>query len=351
MEALVTGVYCFPFSESGRKLGGGIDTYAENLMLNTRRIHFTTFVAEGHSKGNVSVIKTGYINGKYFKNPSFNLLCFIKALRLDFDVIIAHDVVATLLGVILSRIKGKPCIAHFHGLSSNQPKYPTVVKKMIKLLEHVFRYPHIVVCHHEKAKNQLVSIGVPKHKIAVIKPGVTIKKMKVAREKKTVLFVGRLVKTKRVDLLLKAMKHLPKDYSLHIVGDGEERENLEELGKALGVNVTFHGARSPDVFYSKATVFVSPSETEGLGYTSLEAMCAGCPVIGRDFGYFPHDTGIFLKSADPKEIARAILKVTNDDNLARELTKNAEKYAEGFSWEKAGKDYGRLLMLELEKQD
>lgn len=104
-----------------------------------------------------------------------------------------------------------------------------------------------------------------------------------------VLFVGRLVPYKGVDVLLDALSKL--DATAMIVGDGPERAALEAQAHALGISggVTFLGSVGDEelaALYRACDVFVLPSVTrqEAFGVVQLEAMAAGKPVVSTDVG-------------------------------------------------------------------
>ena len=105
-----------------------------------------------------------------------------------------------------------------------------------------------------------------------------------------VLFVGRLVPYKGVDVLLEALKGL--DAVALIVGEGPLRARLEEQARELGVcrvSVRFLGAVDDDelaALYRACNIFVLPSVTrqEAFGVVQLEAMAAGKPVVSTDLG-------------------------------------------------------------------
>ncbi len=98
-----------------------------------------------------------------------------------------------------------------------------------------------------------------------------------------VLFFGRLIKEKNVDLLLRALVEMPQA-SCSIVGDGPEKEKLGVLARRLGLasRVRFFDFVKEEVLYSmvkSAKVAVLPSSREGFGIGALEALACGCPVI------------------------------------------------------------------------
>jgi len=93
------------------------------------------------------------------------------------------------------------------------------------------------------------------------------------------LFVGRLIREKNVDLLIRA---LPTDATLCIIGDGPEKENLVSLAKEVNATVRFVRTLSYADLISvmkAANSLVLPSTREGFGIVALEALACGTPVI------------------------------------------------------------------------
>lgn len=107
-------------------------------------------------------------------------------------------------------------------------------------------------------------------------------------DKKSVLFVGRLVKEKKVDSIIRAFSEIDRnDIILKIVGDGPEKRNLEKLAKSLSDRIIFYGKKSPDElvdFYNKSDVFISLNPHEPFGIVYLEALAANCTVICPKMG-------------------------------------------------------------------
>jgi glycosyltransferase involved in cell wall biosynthesis len=98
------------------------------------------------------------------------------------------------------------------------------------------------------------------------------------------LFVGRLVPGKGAKLLLEALANLPRgSVELVVVGDGPDRDPLEELARRLGVAVTFTGwlpRDRVDAAYREADLFVLPSSwDEGFPTVITEAMDFGLPIV------------------------------------------------------------------------
>ncbi|MBO8180429.1 MAG: glycosyltransferase family 4 protein [Archaeoglobus sp.] len=128
---------------------------------------------------------------------------------------------------------------------------------------------------------QLLEVGV---EAEVVPNGVDleeIERVKAAEKGYDVVFAGRLIKEKGVDLLLDALKLIP-DTSCLIVGEGPEKKRLVEKSRKLGLNCHFHGFTSWEGMISimkSSKVFALPSTREGFSITSLEANACGMPVV------------------------------------------------------------------------
>lgn len=101
-----------------------------------------------------------------------------------------------------------------------------------------------------------------------------------------ILFVGRLVKYKNVNIILEALSELKnQNFTFDIIGDGEEKKKLEKLSERLGLRdkVHFKGRMEREKVFeamSKAHCFVMVSSGEVFGLVYLEAMLAGCITVG-----------------------------------------------------------------------
>jgi rhamnosyl/mannosyltransferase len=154
-----------------------------------------------------------------------------------------------------------------------------------------------------------------------------------------VLFVGRLVYYKGVDVLIDAMAHIHA--TLLIVGEGPLEAELRRRAVVRGIQdrVVFLGevaAESLPAYYHASDVFVLPSvaNTEAFGVVQLEAMAAGVPVVSTKLptgvSWVNEDgvSGLLVAPGDPIALADSIGRLLADPVLRNRLGQNASRRAE-----------------------
>jgi glycosyltransferase involved in cell wall biosynthesis len=133
-------------------------------------------------------------------------------------------------------------------------------------------------------------------------------------------WVGRLIPVKGADVFLRAVARLTElPVTISIIGDGSEKERLEELAREAGLSdrVRFHGTVPEAARYISAfDVFVLSSRSEGIPVTLLEAMAANVPAVVTSVGGVPEvvgpDEAVLVQPEDPVALAAAIESVVRD---------------------------------------
>ncbi len=191
-------------------------------------------------------------------------------------------------GIIAAKLAGvKVIIAEEIGIPNHSKKAKLIFKYLYKLASKV-------ICVSESVKNNLIRIGEIKTQkgVVIYNPVSNAKLMdRKLNNEFTLVSVGRLEKVKNHELLIKSFSKLEdKTAKLVIVGDGRERENLEQLISQLNLEnrVTITGfVSNPEYYLSQAHLFVLPSFSEGFGIAVVEAMHQQVPCLCSNVGGIP----------------------------------------------------------------
>ena len=165
------------------------------------------------------------------------------------------------------------------------------------------------------------------------------------------IYVGRLVKYKNVDVVIRALHEKYKNAAtLHIVGEGAEEENLKQLSRQLNFekNVVFHGQLSRNKVYEmmkKSYCFIMVSDNETFGMVYIEAMLAGCVTIaskagGVDGVIVDGENGFLSKQGDVEELVKTLNRIERKSRQEiTKIRKNAVLTAYGYRDSEIAKKY------------
>ena len=196
--------------------------------------------------------------------------------------------------------------------------------------------------------------GLPEAKIPMIYNGVDLhrclpKTTYALSEHPQLLHIGRFNHQKNHKGLLEAFRRILETYPnciLNLLGDGELREETENYASQLGIRekVIFHGSQT-DVhpYLHSADLFLLPSRFEGMPMTIIEAMGTGLPIVASAVGGVPDmledGRSGMLVSCEPEQVAKAVLKLLEQEDLRKTLGTNALLDCQKFSAEHMARCY------------
>ncbi|MEM3455466.1 MAG: glycosyltransferase [Candidatus Micrarchaeia archaeon] len=285
------------------------------------------------------------------------------------DVIHSHGMGPMgLAALYAASILKKPLVGTLHTNIQEATHYIAPIKPMQKIMKSVaWRYLRWyynqcdkVIVPSEYMKKECIRNGIKN--VEAISNGIDLQRFKPGKKKmwldKTViLYTGRLVKEKNLEVLIKAAPIIRKEIKnafFIVVGSGPMEQKYKELVKKNKVDDIFifiSGVKHKDIveLYHNADVFAFPSMFETQGLSCLEALACGLPVAGADYLAIPdlvkNDyNGYLFKPHDVKGCAEAVIKCIKNKER---LSKNAVKIAKEHSIEKTLKRhieiYNQLL--------
>ena len=347
---LKLALFSYPYRAS-RDTGRGHDRYVAELVDNTG------------TQGQVSLelFDTGAA-----KNAARGLLKLpaqaLDLLRSTADVFHA---ITPMGGAVAALLGKRPLVVTIHDLIpfhvvgyENGAKVRLIrqsVRTVVKLAQA------IIVPYHVTKDELVTQLGADPEKVHVVNYGVDhgtyFPRAEIAREPRTILFIGAVNRAKGVEVLIRAfalVKAQLPDAKLLIGGKKTlDHPVLEELIRSLGVtDLSFPGFIAESElgdYYAKATVMVFPSHY-GFGLSTLEAMACGTPVVGvraLDATEFFADAGLLAQPDNPQDLAACLIRVLTDADVQRAMSKKSLSHAGLFSWAKTAREneavYERVL--------
>ena len=280
------------------------------------------------------------------KQSFYNPCYIIKLRRLiqNYDIVHTHNFSPQLFTAIASIGRKVKRVTTEHNTSNRRVAwrwYRPIDRWMYN------RYQR-VVCISDKAEENLRQLmgNHLKTSIQTIYNGINLQKFQDGKPlnispdemgKKMIVMVAAFRPQKDQDTLIHAMTLLPTDqYILWLVGDGERRDEVEELVKSLQVEgfVKFLGLRTdvPDILKT-ADFIVMSSHYEGLSLSSIEGMSVGKPFIASDVDglhEITKDAGILFREGDAQALADIIQQLSSDPvyykQIADQCLTRAQQY-------------------------
>jgi glycogen(starch) synthase len=349
-----------------------LDTWAGVEVHRPRLMEFSDILAIV----NPTEVKNWDFNGQEFfaETLLYNLLSASKVVNYlvqnehrHFDLLVSHDWIASLAGIIAKRNLKVPFIFHFHSTEQGRNPSGSATIKDIERLSAMTADRIVTVSY--AMRDELVKFGYPESRIRVIHNGVdaekydpsrfTAQQVQEFREKigvgssPMIFFIGRLTWVKGADPLILAMPQVLKeipDAKLVLLGIGDQEQMLKQMVRDLhlGRNVLLHFKMVPEeerlLYYAASDVCVFPSKYEPFGIVCTEAMSMGKPVVvgARGTSGFREQIiatgeeicGYHVNPNDPSDIARYLIKILKNPDLAEKMGKNGrQRVLEHFTWD------------------
>ena len=295
-------------------------------------------------------------------NPSM----FIFLLRNihKYDAVHAHVYMGAEsdMAAIICRLRKIPFIFTAHDLLSTQCGTINLLKNLYDktIGRYTLNTAKKLIALTQENKKQYELLGVPENKIVVIPNGVDYEKFdglikskellkSIGNPDKVILFVGRLLKYKGAQHIIKAIPEIIKDYpNTKFIFVGEDQGYKKELIKlATDLDVfdkcVFTGRVNEKEllrYYSIADAFILPSTGEGFGLVALEAIVSGTPVILASTGGLKHiisEIGGYpldMTSDVPEQIAETVKKVFFDPDIKKEIEREKEVIKRDYTWKR-----------------
>lgn len=310
---------------------------------------------------------------------------FIQLLKLvtnhHFHIIYTRNNLKGIIGIIISKIWMSKFIIEVNGVSQYElgltQKQSQTVKGVILRMRHnfllsleifVMRRADVVIVVTQGIKDDLINKGVDINKIYVIENGANTALFKPHADKKisnelknklhinnnenVIIFVGNLTPWQGVEYLIYAAQQIiekNKNVKFLIVGDGVIKQNLIELCMELNLvdNFIFTGM----VKYEDVPKYISISD---IGVVPLAAgricspmklfeyLSSGIPVVASDNetirNILTNYEGIMVKSEDSTDLAIALTKLLNNEQLRKQMGNNGRKLVmEKYTWSNTAK--------------
>ncbi|CAM3680824.1 glycosyltransferase family 4 protein [Marinicrinis lubricantis] len=343
---------------------GGMQSYYHNLCLESK--HQITVLAPHYPDDEAFDAKQPYdiIRGRFFQNESIQPSGWGRMFRMakktieerSIDITIYGYVLIGFVGWLLSVFGGHKYMVSTHGKDMLEFKKIPVLRTLTKM---ILKRADGVLTNSEYTRNLVEEYGVPRSKIHIVNPGVeehfeirekdpVLVERFGLKDKFVMMTLSRLVRRKGHDMVIQAMpeilKQIPEAVYL-IVGDGPEKERLQQLAQSCGVqNAVIFAGRASDgeeihKFYNTCDLFIMASrhlkvkgDVEGFGIVFLEASCCGKPVVAGNSGgiaeaVLHNETGLLIDPNSVEDISSSVIKLYKDDELRERLVDRAYKRA------------------------
>lgn len=237
-------------------------------------------------------------------------------------------------------------------------RFPILYKLIRPIVKIIWNHARQVVCNSDDLRREVVAIS-PTLPVDVIPNGIDCERFTPsspprASHELTLLYVGRLIPLKRIDLVIQAIAKLRvQGHQVHfrIVGSGSHQQVLRDLVAHCGLveQVTFTGNVAYEdiqTVYQQADIYVQLSTVEGMSNSILEALASGLPIISSNVGgasALIDANGALIEQPTLETVVQSITTYVESPSLLREHGQQSRKIAETYCIEQIAQQYTTLL--------
>lgn len=305
---------------------------------------------EEYKKRGIKVIETAVNNKLSYKNI-FEINKTLKSGR--YDIVHAHLIHSQIWTSITKYLNKGPIYITTEHSTHNRRRESKIYKILDKFIYNSF--DRIVAISDATAKELMKWTSVSLKKIDIISNGVSLRAfMGKPRDKKgdKLIMVSRFHTSKDHLTVVRALKKLPKGYTLTFIGEGETEESVKREVEMLDLNdrVQFLGySNSVAALLKRHDIAIQSSKFEGFGISALEAMASGTPIIASNVEGLADvvgSAGLLFELGNANDLAQKILEL-EDLKLYRRKSEEGIKNSLIYSIENTAKKYVELYKKEL----
>lgn len=369
IKVLHIGIKTFPYNTAFDKndlyglRGGGMNKYTSILIESICESVDSVVITQRLYNQNkyeytdgIHIYRVRVFGGRLLRQIVLNLKSIILAIKIikrhDINILHSHLPIGALFGYLLSKIfKIKNIVTPYSFVTMQGSLISNKIAKIIEKYIYI-RFNRVIFETSENFGKFREIRKVNLNNVNVIQTGVDIP-ADYSRNPKTnsklrVFYIGRLVKIKALDNLIKSVMMLDKAHlgkiHIDIIGEGElesyfklliRENNLEDIIKIHGF------IKDTEIYYKECDVFILPSYMEGLSISLLEAMGYGKACIVNNFGVpFRANEVYIMPNNHPSTIAKTISHFIDNRHLIYELGVNArERIIQDYSIETFANKY------------
>ncbi|MCX6816739.1 MAG: glycosyltransferase family 4 protein [Candidatus Beckwithbacteria bacterium] len=341
---------------------GGVEARAYYIIKQAKKDFLVKVIASSSRQVPATPLSVFSRTGYLFRS-------LIKALFTKFDLVEASNVVTYLPAFLAARLKTKPVIIWVPDvLGKNWLDFGWFVGITGWLMEKLYLKLSWdgVIALSDSTKTKLLKAKVKTDHLVVVHGGIDPKEFSFTSSpekftKTTIICLARLVKTKRIDVLIKAMSLLDNlPLRLLIIGRGPQKKHLLKLIQEFRLTdkakiVDYLSRHELIDTLSRSRIFCLPSVVEGFGLATIEAMACGLPCVlasipvNQEITNFGQGT-LFFKPGNESDLAKQIERLLTDKELYRQKQLEALKLSNHYTWQKIYNETKKVYLSVISKQ-